>query len=47
MAKQAKAITEARRRWGRARVYTGKVAPKKHTPAPAAPAVAAQARRAA
>lgn len=46
MAKQAKAITEARRRWGRARVFTGNPTPKHHTPAPAAPA-AVQARRAA
>lgn len=50
MAKQATKRTkleEARRRWGAARVLTGKVAPKNHTPAPAAPAVAARARRAA
>ena len=38
-------LQEARRRWGAARLYTGK-AQKKTTP-PAAPAVAAQQRRAA
>lgn len=39
-------LEEARRRWGKARVYTGNPTPTTHTPAPAAPAVA-QARRAA
>jgi hypothetical protein len=44
---RAKAIEEARRRWGRARIYTGHPAPTQHNPTPAAPAVAVQARRAA
>lgn len=35
-------LEAARRRWGKARVYSGNPAPKHHTPAPAAPAAAAR-----
>lgn len=49
MAKQTNRskLEEARRRWGKARIYTGHPAPKQTTPPPMAPAVAAQTRRAA
>jgi hypothetical protein len=40
-------LEEARRRWGKARVYTGTPTPKQHNPTPTAPAAAVQIRRAA
>jgi hypothetical protein len=39
-------LEEARRRWGKARVYTGNPVPQHHNPTPTAPAVAATRRAA-